>query len=364
MKPKIQFAKQDEDLLQELNMKVDSYFKTKNIDKKGNIAVYIKAVIMFILYTLVSIGIFMSSSLIELYACFLILGPLTVFLALNIGHEAAHNIFCMNKKINSLLVYVFDYLGASGQIWKYKHVHSHHPYTNIEAVDLELEQPDIVRIFPSSPRKSIHQFQQYYMPFLYSIYTIIWFFYRDFTDFYSLRKEIPKAESLKFSIVFYMGKLVFLCRLLFLPMILLPFAWYWVLLGFVLCHIAASATVTFALISTHVGEHSQFPRPDHEGKLAHSWIRHQFVTTSDFATESRVVTFLYGGFNHHLTHHLFPFVSHTHYPVLTSIIREISDKYKVAIYPQPTILKAMRSHFRLLKQRANNGQRTLEWMEM
>lgn len=364
MKNKITFAREDQEFIKCLNLKVESYFRNSNQDKYGNSQLHVKALGLFALYVFVYMSVYFYSNLIAVYVCYAVMGPLTVFLALNIGHEAAHNIFCKSKKMNSFLVFVFDLMGASSQVWIYKHVHSHHKHTNIHKEDLELEQPSIVRIFPQSAFLFFHKYQQYYMPFLYCIYTLIWFCIRDYNDFFKLRSQMSKGKPMREMFVFFLYKFVFILRMLILPAIVLPFSWLQIGGAFLLCNIVSSITVTFALISTHVGEHSEFPEPDEEDKLNHSWVRHQFKTTSDFSTDSLLVTELYGGFNHHLTHHLFPFVSHVHYPELTRIIREVSKEYNFVTFPQPTIGAAIASHFRFLGERARQGEIQPGWMEM
>lgn len=364
MKNKIKFTPGDQDFLRELNTSVDNYFKDNGRKRSANNQIYIKTALLAFCYLATYLSLYNCQNLYAFYWLYILLGPLTVFLALNIGHEAAHNIYSRNNKINNWLVYTFDFLGASGLIWKHKHVDSHHLYTNIHEVDLELKQPNIVRIFPQSPFRFFHKAQHLYMPFLYSIYTLVWFCFRDFKDYFLLRHQLNKGQMLKADTQFLSFKTIFIFRMIILPALFLPFSWLEVLSGFILSNIAASMTVSFALISTHVGEHSSFPVPNEDGRLPHSWIRHQFLTTSDFATSNSLVTALYGGFNHHLTHHLFPFVSHVHYPSITKIVHTISKKYNIDLFPQPTIIAAIGSHFKLLKARATQNKEPLEWMEM
>lgn len=364
MKNKIRFLKADELFLKELNQQVDHYFKLNKFHKQGNIHVHMKAITLFLIYVILSTSIFFANSVWELYTYYILLGPVTVFVALNIGHEAAHNIFSKKKRLNELLVYIFDLLGANGKIWKHKHVHSHHPHTNIHEVDLELKQPAIVRIFPQSVWKIFHKYQHLYMPIIYCNYTLIWFCFRDFKDYLALKEQMSKGQPIREAIQFLLGKLFFISRLIIMPMIILPFDWYVILGGFVMTNLISSITVTFALISTHVGEHSEFPDTDKNGNMSHSWVKHQFLTTSDFAVDNPFVTSLYGGFNHHLTHHLFPFVSHVHYPAMTKIISELSVKYGFTAHKQKTILKAIRSHFKLLRIRGNEGEKLPDWIEI
>jgi linoleoyl-CoA desaturase len=105
-----------------------------------------------------------------------------------------------------------------------------------------------------------------------------------------------------------------------------------------------------ALVSTHVDEDAHFPETDAEGKLSATWALHQMIVTKDFRTESKLANFLYGGFTHHVAHHLFPGVVHTYYPHITAIIRRYAQEYNLPYTSYP-FYHAIRSHFRMLKSK-------------
>jgi len=44
-------------------------------------------------------------------------------------------------------------------------------------------------------------------------------------------------------------------------------------------------------------------------------------TTVNFATNNRLLTWFAGGLNFQIEHHLFPHLSHTHYPDISGIVR-------------------------------------------
>src|SRR5690606_16138762 len=114
-------------------------------------------------------------------------------------------------------------------------------------------------------------------------------------------------------------------------------------------HIAASVLGVIALISTHVDEESQFPLPDADGKLPMTWAEHQMSVTKDFSTNSALANFLFGGFTHHVAHHLFPGVAHTYYPRITQLIRRYAAENNIPYTSHP-FYEAVRSHFRLLRK--------------
>ncbi len=356
---KIKFSQNQHDslFLKVLNQRVNSYFEASEKSKYANNTAIHKGLILLFAYIISYAFLIFSQSLFTFYLAYICLGIITIFVALNVAHDAAHDVFVNSKKGNQMLLYVFDFLGASGYMWKLKHVHSHHPHVNIPDMDGDIKQSNLVRIFPNAPYLNFHKYQYLYMPILYAFYTFIWLVFRDFKDFF--KTDISGKKKIKHPVVEYLklfiGKVFFFGRMLFIPWLLLPFSFGQIFLGFMLFHIAASYTVAMALISAHVGETSVYPKPDQEGKMENSWVRHQMITTTDFATDSKIITHLFGGFNHHVAHHLFPRICHIHYPMLTRILKDTSEEYNMPYQANKTLLDATISHLKFLKMRSQQG---------
>ncbi len=367
MHTKIQFKIDNSDIAFQgvLYQRINKYFMDGNLSKSANKTAVIKAVILGCIYLSLAVSIFFVPNLYVYYLLNGLLGMVTIFVALNIAHDAAHNIFSANRKVNNFLLYTFDILGASGYMWKLKHVHSHHPHVNIPNMDGDIKQSNLVRIFPNAPFLKLHKYQYLYMPVLYLFYTLVWLMFRDFKDY--LQTSISGKPGVKHPPVEYLklilGKCSFFGRMLVLPMLLLPFTGWQVLGGFIIFHFCASLTVAMALISAHVGEDSVYPSPNQDGIMEHSWIRHQIVTTSDFSTDSKLLTHLFGGFNHHIIHHLCPNINHIHYPELTKVLKATCLEYNMPYNSNPTLFDAMLSHLRFLKLRSKQGIK-VDYIEM
>ena len=183
---KIQFKidEQDHQFLRTLRQRVNQYFKDHNIKKTGNAFSQMKAAFLLLVYVFIFVAIFFSTNLWQVYLWYGLLGIVTIFVALNIAHDAAHSTFSNQAWVNQLFLYTFDFLGASGYMWKMKHVHSHHPHVNIPNMDGDIKQSNLVRIFPNAPFLKFHKYQYLYMPFLYAFYTLIWLCFRDFKDYF------------------------------------------------------------------------------------------------------------------------------------------------------------------------------------
>ncbi|HEY2583473.1 MAG TPA: acyl-CoA desaturase [Mucilaginibacter sp.] len=287
-----------------------------------------------------------------LFLFYISMGITMILVFINVFHDAAHGAIFEKRAHNEYLTYILELFGCNSFIWKKRHLVLHHPYPNMQHWDIDIKQSDIVRIFPGSKWFSFHRYQHIYMWFLYLTYTLNWLFIRDFKDFFGTKNNyvkrvvaIPKIEYFKL----FGAKILNLAFMLFIPMLVLLQAWYTVLAAFITMHFIASAFGVLALLSTHVDEDAMFPMPPEDGKINSTWAMYQVSATKDFSTESKLANVLFGGFNHHVAHHLFPAVAHTYYPAITPIIKKHAKEYDLPYRSYPLHL-AVKSHFILLKK--------------
>ena len=78
------------------------------------------------------------------------------------------------------------------------------------------------------------------------------------------------------------------------------------------------------------------------------WAIHQVKTTSDFSPNSKVISWLVGGLNYQIEHHLFPRVSHIHYPALSKVVKEKCEEFNLPYNCIPSFGQAMVSLFRMI----------------
>jgi linoleoyl-CoA desaturase len=99
----------------------------------------------------------------------------------------------------------------------------------------------------------------------------------------------------------------------------------------------------------HTVEETTFVAPDNESKsIDNDWASHQVMTTANFATNNPLITWFVGGLNFQVEHHLFPRISHVHYPALSGIVRETCERHGLRYLNQPTFFGAVNSHIRFL----------------
>jgi len=345
--------KQKDYFARELRKRINNYFKDKNISQYANLEVKVKAVLGFalwgILYSLI-ISDLLSFNLILLMFSFLALGFINIFLAFNVMHDACHGAFSANKKVNYILGYTMNFIGGNSYLFTQMH-NAHHAFVNIAGVDVTLETHGMFRFTPHEPWVSRHRWQHIYTPVLYALAMIHWVLVKDFkwmfTETNIGNKKNIKHPMKKYFILF-ISKLVYYGLTLFIPILVLSAPWYWILIFWINLHILPSLCFALLFQVTHVYNGTHYPLPDDEGNIENNYFIHVLETTADFSRENRFTTWLTGGINIHIIHHLFPKICHCHYIPLTRIVKETAEEYGIQYQENKDFLTALRLHMQML----------------
>ena len=83
--------------------------------------------------------------------------------------------------------------------------------------------------------------------------------------------------------------------------------------------------------------------------IENEWAIHQLKTTSNFSPDNKLVSWFAGGLNYQVEHHLFPRISHIHYPAISKIVKSKCKEFNVPYNCIPSFNLAVRSHFRFIK---------------
>ena len=338
-----------------LRRRLDKFFADQNLSPKANTAMWVKiaAGLAVLLSSWIVIYALKPDSW-KFVALYLLGGLAQTFLLLNIAHDSNHNAISSVPWVNKTLNYVFDLCGINSYMWRFLHHRGHHSCINLHGEDDALTGHGIFRFTPYERRLYHHRFQHIYGLFVYAVYSLDYVFTKDFTAFffpthgYLKRAKHPLKEYL----ILFAGKGFYLTYMLLLPVFVLGKSPLLVGASFLLVHLIAGLTVTLVFQTTHTIDGTYFPagRDDFD-----NGVYHIFATTADYATENPLVGWLAGGLNHHIAHHLCPFVCHTHYPALTRIARETAEEYGVPYREHPTMTRAIRHHLILLKQLGNEN---------
>lgn len=349
-------AEKNNDFMLELREKVDEYFKQNNLSKRGNVGLGIKTIVMISLYLvpylLMVTGVITSTPLILI--CWILMGLGMAGVGMDVMHDANHGSYSKNRRMNNFLSYTLYLLGGLPVTWRIQHNNIHHSFTNIHGHDDDIEPAEILRFSPHKPLRKIHRYQHIYAWLLYGLMTLLWITTKDFKQLFKYRKmgllarEEKSFNQLMLKLV--LTKLMYYVLFIVIPLITLPIPWYLTLLFFVIMHFIAGVILSTIFQTAHIIPDSEYPLPDEEGNMENNWIVHQLMVTTDYARNNKPLTWLLGGLNYHAVHHLFPHISHVHYPEISPIIKEVTNKYGITYREQPTFLKAIGQHAKMLKR--------------
>lgn len=123
------------------------------------------------------------------------------------------------------------------------------------------------------------------------------------------------------------------------------------IIGFLISTLVAGFILSIVFQLAHTVEHTSFPRANEStGKMDDEWAVHQLKTTANFATHNKALSWFVGGLNFQIEHHLFPKVSHVHYPAISHIIKQTCVEYNIQYVEFKRMHHAVISHVSFLKE--------------
>lgn len=348
---KLKFLKDEgTEFYKELRQQLDNYFESNELSRTGNATMQMK-VILYLGLNIVLYALMLSSTSLFSFYSFYLLGGLAVLLAVfNIAHDAAHGVAVKSKFWNSILFQIsFNLLGNNSYVWGRYHSESHHLYTNVEGSDIDVLNNPLIRMTEAQPLKGYHKFQHLYAPLLYLMYSLNWIVVRTILSLFgisdrTIQIDMPVLEKVK-HVCF---KLLYFAYMLVLPMYVLPFSAWTILIAFFIYHAFISLIIVGVLGITHLSDYVSHPEPDVEGVLHMSWPKLQLCTSVDYNANSKFLNWTLGGFNAHTLHHLLPNICHVHYLNILPIFRQLLEKHGL-VYQEMSYGKSLASHFRFLK---------------
>jgi linoleoyl-CoA desaturase len=314
----------------------------------------LKTVVMLTLFfaPLMTLASGIVTSVSALFSLYILSGLGMAGIGMGVMHDAIHGSYSKSKRINTLLGYTFNLIGGNAAVWKIQHNVLHHTYTNIDDADDDLNAPFFLRFSPHAKHYWAHQFQHIYIWFFYGISTISWITTKDFVRL-KRYKDMgfldTKNEYKKTLISMIAWKLFYYSYALVLPMIMVPFSWWIILLAFISMHFVTGLLVSTVFQIAHIMPANEFPLPDEQGLINDNWYGHQFATTTNFSPNSNILFWLIGGLNYQVEHHVLPDVCHVHYKDLTKIVKETALEYGMTYHVKKSFLNAICEHTKMLR---------------
>lgn len=338
-----------------LKLRVQDYFKDNNISKNGNTKMYIKTIVMLLIYLTPYAFILsgtITSPLIYL-GLWAIMGIGMSGIGFSIMHDAAHGAYSKSVKMNKILGNVMNLIGGYAENWRIQHNVFHHTYTNVEGMDEDIDPDDFLRFSPHAELRKVHRYQHYYAWFLYGLMTFTWVAWKDFTDlkrYYDMGmiKSEEKYKSFRTKLFFW--KALYILYIIVLPIAFSSVPFYYSIIGFFVMQYITGMTLAIIFQLAHVVPPTEFPLPDENGQFSDNWEVHQLKTTANFAPKNYLISWFVGGLNYQVEHHLFPNVCHVHYPALSKIVQKTAEEYGVPYNTSPTFISAVLGHAKTLKK--------------
>ncbi len=349
---KVTFNNKDNAFFISLKTSVDAYFADAKISKTGDWRLYIKTILLVGSV----IGLYLTLMLIKLptvYALLLCvpLGYLMACIGFAVMHDANHGSYSNNTKLNDFVGLSANMLGASSYFWKQKHNIIHHTYTNVDGIDDDIAKSPIIRQCETQKWMPAHKVQHLYLTPIYSLSTLFWIFNMDFQKYFKRKIYTTDAWELstKNHIVFWITKIYYVTVFMILPIVHFGFlGWF---AGYMIMNMSLGITLSFVFQLAHVVENTEFEHVplDETKHLETAWAQHQIKTTANFAMDNKVISWFVGGLNYQIEHHLFPKVSHIHYPAISKIVQAKCKEFNLPYNYYPTLSQALASHFRVMK---------------
>ncbi len=331
----------------DLRRRVDEYFKSTGLPARGLMRMYVKTIIHLVAFAgIYALLVFVASTAWQVVGLSVILGLVVAGIGFNVQHDASHGAFCQSKGFNRFVAMSLDLIGGSSFVWRTKHNRLHHTSPNVPGRDDDIEVGLLGRLSPHQRRLGFHRLQHLYMWLLYGFLPVKWVILDDFVAVARGRigpNRMNRPGLASFALLLA-GKVTFLALALGIPLLLHP--WLTVLGCYALASLTLGVTLSVVFQLAHCVEEAEFP--DGPADAAKDFARRQLAATVDFAGNNRVLTWLLGGLNFQVEHHLFPNVCHVHYPALARIVRTSCEEAGIPYRSNRTFFGAIASHYRWL----------------
>jgi linoleoyl-CoA desaturase len=339
-------------LYTELKQRANLYFEETGKKRVANRVFWIKMVLFAVVTIAGYVMLFRigKESLFVAFACYLVFTMGSTLFVVTVGHDASHQAILKSRKWNTLLSYAWNLIGMSKYLWEIKHHHSHHIHTNIPHQDVDISESALLRFSTAYPYRSYYRYQHLYAPLLYLLFGSFIVYVRDFTMALSDKLQPYGSDRLphSFLVRLVVTKMAYLTVNLIVPVLILPFAWWQVVVIHLISQAICGGSMLLVLVVPHLNRDAALRTNKITIRNQHEWTLHQIHSTVDSSGDSHLLNWLTGGLNTHLVHHLFPNICHIHYPPLTRVIKEGLLEQGIP-YLEKSFIKSIVDHFKYLR---------------
>lgn len=332
----------------ELQAQVRAFLKARQLAPVADRRAYRKAALVTLSFAVAYVlFLFLPPSNATVLVLGLAAGLSLAAIAFNIAHDGNHGAYSNREWLNRCAGSALDLMGMSSYLWRWKHNAFHHSRPNDPSVDLDIDLTPLARLSPEQRHCGFHRYQHIYLWPCYSLVIIKWQFMDDIVCLFRGKighHAIPRPQGFDL-LLFVGGKVLFVCWMFVIPTAAHSFG---IALTFYLAsHLCGGFVAAIAFQLAHCVEEAH----ESSGRVeAGSWAEHQLRCTVDFAPSSRFVAWYFGGLNFQVVHHLFPWISHVHYPAVSPIVQSVSRRWGINYRVNRSLVASLRSHYRWLRR--------------
>jgi fatty acid desaturase len=284
-------------------------------------------------------------------------------------HSGNHCAISSNSYWNRFVGLFMDIIGSSHYTWTYEHQIAHHITPNEYQKDNDCEIGDpLFRFHPlianveQTNNDSIKEkssrfriFMRQYQHILVPVFMSVGFFKWTINDIEFLIKS--KGGNVRLATKLILIILTMLSKVLwFTTHLIVPYVYFGAKYTFTTLFIFMAIGAYYLeniFIVNHIQEKLQMPVINLDNQSSLHWAIHQVYTTANWKSGSYMATFLSGGLNHQIEHHLFPSMNIYLYPKIAHIVREECNKFGLPYHNYTSFTTAWINMFYYLRKLGN-----------
>ena len=314
------------------------YFEKNKIKRKD--VLYLRTLVLLILTLIFYI---LSLTLSPFFSP--VFGICLACIGLCIQHDANHGAFSASPRINHIMGLMDDLIGGSSFIWRYQHNLFHHSYCNDPNLDQDTKSAyPWIRFNQTQSHLPHMKYQHLYALFLYSFMGILVFF-TNIRAFVTQKCGQANIQGIRRQdkIEFILMKVLYIIYQFIIPFLFFKWSFIWKF------YLPVQLFGGFYLALLFSVSHNNQQVVKASQIKTNKWAVLQLVTSANWSSNSWFWNIMSGGLNCQIEHHLFPGISHRHYPIMHRIIKRACCKFNLPYNHYDSFTSIVLDHLRLLK---------------
>jgi len=336
-------------IYKELKAEIYNFLAERNIPARQSKRMVIQGLVLFLSWAVCYSAFLYWGQQSDILALLLSLPWAFVMLMIQLAvmHDGSHGASSESATMNKLLTSAISFIGGSALLWESQHCHAHHSFTNVHKKDHDIDTGGLLRLHSSQELRSHHQYQHIYAWMLYPLFVLSWIWWGDLRDIIKNTYSIGPQRMRRVIVEFVIIKVWHVFLFLILPaLVFKSFALA------LICYLISFSLLGFFMVIIFQLAHMTGVQslPENEKALGDDFTLRQVLTTVNFATDNRFLTWVIGGLNFQIEHHLFPQMSHVNYPVIQPLVVAFCQKKGIPYFNYPNVMEAVSGHQNHLRQ--------------